>query len=141
MTYCVEPPCSGRVSIHAADSTPGSARTFCSDAIEELVALLRRRVLRLRNVDRGGQHVAGIESRIDGAQAAQAPHQQAGADQQHQRERHLRHDEQIADAAVAARGIAAAGPVLSASFASRPVSCHAGTNAASEPGGQRDRPR
>ena len=46
------------VSTHAADSTPGSAATRLTRALEELVSSCRRAVIRVRQIDRRRQHVA-----------------------------------------------------------------------------------
>ena len=86
-----------------------------------------------RGARRGREQVAGVEAGINPAQAVQAAHQQAGANQQHQRQRDLRHDQQVAYAPVHSRRTAAAGPLFEASLASRPVICHAGANAAARP--------
>ncbi len=82
-------------------------------AIEELVARAPASCISPREYrpSRSGRCSSRSPGSTD-AQAAQAAHQQAGADQQHQRERHFRHHQQVADAAVAARRIAAAGTGL-----------------------------
>ena len=59
-------------------------------------APLRFCVLQQIDVDPGVENFVGIETGIDALRIAQAAQEQAGADQQHQRQRHLRHHENIA---------------------------------------------
>ena len=54
-------------------------------------------------VDPHRQDVLGIETRVDAVQLDQAPNHQSGADEQHERDRHLGHDEAIAGDLLAQR--------------------------------------
>jgi hypothetical protein len=68
--------------------TPGDA---CSRSISVLARVHRER-----------QNVGGIEAGVSGEQIVQGPHEESGADQQHERQRHLRYDQRAAEPATAA---------------------------------------
>ena len=67
-------------------------------------------VLRRRQAELGGQDVIGAEAQLGALEGDGAAQQQPGADEQHQRQGHLRDDEGVAKAV--ARGPAAAPPRL-----------------------------
>ena len=69
------------------------------------------------------QHVRGVETGVDGEQALQTSQQQSGADQQHERERHLGDDQRAAGAPMAAGG-------ARVSSAARPLADRRATRAA-----------
>ena len=99
---CVAPP-NGMVLVAPAASTPGSARTRRSASSVKRAARVVVRVARAGQRDRGGQSRARDEAGIDLQHVAEAREQQAGADQQHEGEGHLGHDQRAAQRARAAR--------------------------------------
>jgi hypothetical protein len=86
---------SGRESVAAAACTPGSAfnrSTICS---MKLIFLGRGSSLRQSYLER--QDVIGPEAGIDLGQPRKALEQQPGTDEQHQRQRHFRHDQRVTE--------------------------------------------
>ena len=72
------------------------------------------------------QRLFGLEAGIDARQLDEAPDEQPGADEQHDGERHLRHDERRPHALAAAAGAAAGGRRATRSGRRVPVNCSAG---------------
>ena len=120
-------PLSGRSATNAAARTPGSARTASAPLRRiargcSTLSKARRRYPELR-----GEQVVGIEA---GRRRAHASHsvrsQNAGAGEQHERERRLDHDEAAAEPRRAHAGGRSAGS-RSASFKSGDADSSAGT--------------
>ncbi len=65
---------------------------------EEGGLLLRLRVAAGRQEEIAADHALGVETLVDGEQPVEAAQEQAGADEQGERERHLGHDERAAQA-------------------------------------------
>jgi hypothetical protein len=71
-------------------------RTDTADGVlEEPHALRRVRILRIGQCDADREDVVGREAWIDAAHDREGPEHQAGADEQHDRQRDFRHDEGV----------------------------------------------
>ena len=77
--------------------------------VGELYQRVVLRVARARQRDRRRQHAIGDKARLNRQHFAEAGEQQAGADEQHERERDLRDDERAAERARAAAGACRSG--------------------------------
>ena len=133
-TYCVEPPpSSGMVSIHAADCTPGSARTSSTTRSKNWlrasgVAYFASGMSMVPVHVRAASNPGSTPRRLIRLRISRpAPINNISASATSETTSRLR------TRPSAPEELPRPGPVLSASLASRPVSCHAGTKAATRP--------
>jgi hypothetical protein len=73
---------------------------FLDHPFERLPHAVSLAVAIARQLDAGAQHAAGVEAEVHTLQRQRGANQQAGADQQHQRQRDFRHDQQLSSAIV-----------------------------------------
>ena len=104
------PGSSGSRLVAAGDLDAGDPAQRLERALPELRLLRRRRIARRRQAHAEREHVIGIETGRLVLQLDEAADRQAGADEQHQRERDLAGDQHranppLADAAAAARAL------------------------------------
>ena len=100
--------------------------------VEERGLLRRREIARLGKRDPRGQHLLGVEAQLDLLQAGEALEQQAGADQEHERQRHLRRDQHPAGPVAAGRSAPAA--ILERGLQVGPAGMDRGDQAETDPG-------
>ena len=120
-------------------STPGIAREPRDQTREELDPLRVVGVAASRHRHPRGQDVARVEARIDAAERAEAAEHQAGADQQHDRQRDLADDERLADAAMPDAGADLARAVLQRLLHAAARAFERRREAADDRGRERDR--
>ena len=82
--------CAGRCLPHT-----GQRAELVDHAVDEPHAILRLRIVRVRQHDAERQHAFGAEARIHGCQARRAPDHQAADDQQHERRCDLADDQRL----------------------------------------------
>ena len=78
-----------------------NTREALVEALEERAALLPRRVLLVRQREAHGEQVPGLHAHVHAIHVHEAPHHEACAGEQDERERELRHDEHACPASCA----------------------------------------
>ena len=89
-------PLTGVTTDSAALATPGVAAAASRSADQQVRAHVRLELQRL-DVDRRDQHRFAVEPEVEVGERRERAHEQSRADEQHQRQRHLDDDEQVAE--------------------------------------------
>ena len=93
-------PLNGRALVAATARTSALERSRANSSSKNAVAFLERRVARFREREPERQQVGGLEAWRHVLQPDEAPDQQAGGHEQHERQRDLRDDQDRSRAAV-----------------------------------------